>query len=146
MTALCGWIGDALAAPETTSASMGQKLGGTNLQRSASHAPQGALLTAALRRAPQIASDVPRQHHRQPSICRRRAAATGATTGTSRRAAGRLPATRRQGAAAAARPFSSWCSIWPGNKALLAVDRFASINLAYCQHQRLAGVRHQPRH
>jgi len=57
MTALCGWIGDALAAPDTTLASMGHKLGGANLQRSAIHAPQGALLTAALRQAPAIASD-----------------------------------------------------------------------------------------
>jgi len=57
MTALCGWIGDALSAPETTLATMGQKLGGANLQRSAIHAPQGALLTAALRQAPAIASD-----------------------------------------------------------------------------------------
>ena len=57
MTALCGWIGEALSAPETTLATMGQKLGGANLQRSAIHAPQGALLTAALRQAPAIASD-----------------------------------------------------------------------------------------
>lgn len=137
MTALCGWTGGALSAPETTLATMGQRLGGSNLQRSAIHAPQGALLTAALRQAPAIASDG--QLH-------------ATLLGTPQFAdAGLRQLAQQQGAAAALlagykqygpqvlqQLHDRYCVVvldLASDTALLAVDRFASINLAYCQHQ-----------
>ena len=137
MTALCGWIGETLAAPETTLASMGQKLGGTNLQRSTSHAPQGALLTAALRQAPQIASD----GQLRASIIGNPQFADAELRQLAQQqgpAAALLAGYRQHGAKLLQQLHDRFCVVvldLAANKALLAVDRFASINLAYCQHQ-----------
>ena len=137
MTALCGWIGDALAAPETTLASMGHKLGGANLQRSASHTPQGALLTAALHQAPQIAST----GQLRASVIGKPQFADAALRQLAQQqgpAAALLAGYRQYGAKVLQQLHDRFCIVvldLAGNKALLAVDRFASINLAYCQHQ-----------
>jgi asparagine synthase (glutamine-hydrolysing) len=137
MTALCGWIGDALSAPESTLASMGQKLGGADLQRSAIHAPQGALLNAALRQAPAIASDgaLHASILGNPQFADAELRQLAQQQGP---AAALLAGYRQYGAKVLQQLHDRFCVVvldLANHTALLAVDRFASINLAYCRHQ-----------